>query len=204
LIVLSVLGLAVLAFAADQLVLGSGRLAERLGLEPVVVGVVVIGFGTSAPELVVAGTAGLQGQAELAASSLVGSNIINLTLILGVGGLTAALAVRSSVLRREAPLSVAAVTIFAITLLYGLSLAAGVALAGAVVVLLRFARATPCDVVAAETTDYLDTSVRPRLAVEVPRTLAGLAGTLLGAHLLVSNASELAVRAGVSPALVGS
>ncbi|MEV0235066.1 hypothetical protein [Nonomuraea sp. NPDC050786] len=141
LIVLSVLGLAVLAFAADQLVLGSGRLAERLGLEPVVVGVVVIGFGTSAPELVVAGTAGLQGQAELAASSLVGSNIINLTLILGVGGLTATLAVRSSVLRREAPLSVADVTIFAITLLYGLSLAAGVVLAvaliGAVVVLLR-------------------------------------------------------------------
>ncbi|MEQ4722450.1 sodium:calcium antiporter [Nonomuraea sp. B19D2] len=207
LIVLSVLGLAVLAFAADHLVLGSGRLAERLGLEPVVVGVVVIGFGTSAPELVVAGTAGLQGQAELAASSLVGSNIINLTLILGIGGLTAALAVRSSVLRREAPLSVATVTIFAITLLSGLRLAAGavlaVALIGAVVVLLRFARATPRDVVAAETTDYLDTSVRPRLAVEVPRTLAGLVGTLLGAHLLVANASELAVRAGVSPTLVG-
>jgi cation:H+ antiporter len=52
-------GLAVLALAADQLVLGSGRLAERLGVQPVVVGVVVIGFGTSAPELVVAGTAGV-------------------------------------------------------------------------------------------------------------------------------------------------
>ncbi|WP_171074198.1 hypothetical protein [Nonomuraea basaltis] len=61
LITLSALGLAVLAFAADHLILGSGRLAERLGLEPIVVGVIVIGFGTSAPELVVAATAGLQG-----------------------------------------------------------------------------------------------------------------------------------------------
>ncbi|MFI6744122.1 hypothetical protein ACIBI9_65650 [Nonomuraea sp. NPDC050451] len=118
LIALSVLGLATLAVAADHLVLGCGRLAERLGLEPVVVGVVVIGFGTSAPELVVAGTAGLQGQADLAVGSLVGSNIINLTLILGVGGLVAPLAVRSSVLRCEAPLSLAAVTVFAVALLY--------------------------------------------------------------------------------------
>ncbi|MCA2229240.1 hypothetical protein [Nonomuraea aurantiaca] len=73
---LSLLGLAVLALAADQLVLGSGRPAERLGVQPVVVGVVVIGFGTSAPELVVAGTASVHGQVELAAGSLVGSNIL--------------------------------------------------------------------------------------------------------------------------------
>ncbi|UBU18424.1 sodium:calcium antiporter [Nonomuraea gerenzanensis] len=95
LLALSALGLIVLALAADHLVLGSGRLAERLGLQPVVVGVVVIGFGTSAPELVVTGTASLRGQTDLALAGLVGSNIVNLTLILGVTGLVAALAVEA-------------------------------------------------------------------------------------------------------------
>ncbi|GAA2859645.1 sodium:calcium antiporter [Nonomuraea rubra] len=207
LVALSVLGLVVLALAADHLVLGSGRLAERLGLQPVVVGVVVIGFGTSAPELVVTATASLRGRTDLALAGLVGSNIVNVTLILGVCGLAAALAVRSSVLRREAPLSVAAVTLFAIAALSGLGFGAGavlvVALAGALVLLLRFARQAPGDPVAAETADYLETSVRPRLAAEVPRTLLGLAGTLLGAQLLVANASELAIQAGLSPDLVG-
>lgn len=207
LVLLSLAGLAVLALAADHLVIGSGRLAERLGLEPVVVGVVVIGFGTSAPELVVAGTAGLQRQAGLAAASLVGSNIVNVTLILGIGGLTAALAVRSSILRREAPLSVAAVTLFAVLLLSGLGLVAGlvlaVALVASVVVLVRFARSAPRDLIAAETADYLAEPVRHRLPVETIRTLLGLAGTLLGAQLLVSSASELAVRAGASPQMVG-
>lgn len=207
LVALSLAGLVVLAIAADHLVLGSGRLAERLGVQPVVVGVIVIGFGTSAPELVVAGTATAQGQIGLAAASLVGSNIINLTLILGVGGLIAALTVRSSILRREAPLSLAAVTVFAIALLYGLRPMTGamlaVALIGSVVVLLRFARSAPRDALARETDEFLHTEVRPRLTPELVRTGLGLGGTLLGAQLLVANASELALRAGLSAEVVG-
>lgn len=207
LVALSLAGLVVLTLAADHLVLGSGRLAERLGVQPVVVGVVIIGFGTSAPELVVAGTATARGQVGLAAASLVGSNIINLTLILGIGGLIAALAVRSSILRREAPLSLAAVTVFAIALLYGLHPIAGIAMAVAlvasVVLLLRFAHSAPRDVLATETDDYLHTEMRPRLSVELARTALGLGGTLLGAQLLVSNASELALRAGLSAEFVG-
>lgn len=203
----SLLGLVLLALAADHLVLGSGRLAERLGVQPVVVGVVVIGFGTSAPELVVAGTASVQGQVELATGSLVGSNIINLTLILGVAGLIAPLAVRSSVLRREAPLSVAAVGLFGLALLQGLGFVAGLVLAVAtivsVVLLLRLARSAPQDVVAAETEEFLEAGVRPRLAVEGVRTVLGLVGTLVGAQVLVTASSDLALRAGVSPDMVG-
>ncbi|MFI7148452.1 sodium:calcium antiporter [Nonomuraea sp. NPDC050022] len=205
--ILSVTGLVMLAIAADHLVLGSGRLAERLGIPPVIVGVVVIGFGTSAPELVVAGTATAQGHAELAAASLVGSNIINLTVILGAGALTAGLAVRSSVLRREAPLSLAAVTVFAIALLYGLGPPAGlaltVALIGAAILLVRFGRSASRDILAAETDNYLEATVRPRLLPETVRTILGLGGTLLGAQLLVANASELAIRMGLSAQIVG-
>ncbi|WP_283137082.1 sodium:calcium antiporter [Rhizohabitans arisaemae] len=205
--VLSVFGLVLLALAADHLVLGSGRLAERLGIQPVVVGVVVIGFGTSAPELVVAGTASVRDETELAAASLVGSNILNLTLILGVAGLIAPLVVRSTILRREAPLSVAAVAIFGVILMYGLwrtgSVVLTLGLIGSVILLLRFARAAPRDVVAAETVDYLNVAGQPRLAVECLRVLLGLGGTVLGAQLLVDNAAEMAVRLGVSAEVVG-
>src|SRR6266511_1357008 len=113
LVVLALAGLALLTFAADQLVLGAGRLATRLGIAPVVVGVVVIGLGTSTPEFVVSGLAAARGDAALALGNLTGSNIINVTLILGVVGLVAPIAVRSSVPRREAPLSVVAVALFA-------------------------------------------------------------------------------------------
>ncbi|MET7336462.1 hypothetical protein [Nonomuraea sp. NPDC005650] len=208
LVALSLAGLALLAVSADQLVLGSGRLAEQLGISPIIVGIVIIGFGTSAPELVVAGTAGAQGQAGLAVAGLVGSNVINLTLVLGVGGLTAALAVRSSILRREAPLSVAAVTVFAIALLYGLGplpgLGLALALIGSFVLLVRFARAIPADPIAAETSGYLaEPLARHRLPAEAVRTVFGLGGTLAGAQLLVAGASELASRAGVSAEVIG-
>ncbi|MGV9385790.1 sodium:calcium antiporter [Nonomuraea sp. NPDC003707] len=204
---LVVLGLVILAFAGDHLMSGAGRLAGRLGLQPVVVGVAVMGLVASVPELVVAATAGLRGHAELATASLVGWNILNLTAVLGVGGLTAPLVIRSLLLQREALLSVAAVTIFAITLLEGLGWGAGVTLAVAlicaVVLLVLLARAAPHDMVAAQSVGYLKTAELPRLRTEVLRTFAGLAGVLVGAQLVVINTSELAARAGVSPDLVG-
>ena len=112
LVALALLGLALLTVAADQLVLGAGRLGARLGVSAVVVGVVVIGLGTSAPEFVVSGLAAGRGDAGLALGNLVGSNIINVTLILGVASLVAPVVVRSSVPRREAPLAVAGVFAF--------------------------------------------------------------------------------------------
>ncbi|MFI9846695.1 sodium:calcium antiporter [Nonomuraea sp. NPDC051941] len=206
-IALIVLGLVILAFAGDHLMVGLGRLAGRLGLQPVMVGVVVMGLVASVPEIVVAATAGLGGHEELATASLVGWNILNLTAVLGVGGLTAPLMIRSLLLQREALLSVAAVTIFAITLLEGLSWGAAVTLAvaliSAVVLLVLLARAAPHDMVAAQSAGYLKTAELPRLRTEVPRTLVGLAGVLVGAQLLVINTSEVTARAGASPDLVG-
>jgi cation:H+ antiporter len=210
LVLFSLAGLALLALAADQLIVGSARLAERLGIAPVLVGVIVIGFGTSAPELVVAATAGARHETTLAAASLVGSNIINLTLILGVAGLVAPLMVRSSILRREAPLSLAAMTAFALALLYGLDTAAGIVLGlglgASAVLLVRFTRSTPRDPLAREVADFLAPAadaIRHPLPRETARTFLGLAGTLLGAQLLVANASEMSVRVGVPADVVG-
>src|SRR5574342_15098 len=125
-------GLVLLIVAADQLVVGAGRLATRLRVAPVVVGVVVIGVGTSSPELLVSSVAAAQGETGIAVGNLVGSNIINVTLILGLSALVAPIAVKATVLRREAPLSVAAVAVFAALTATGLGLARGVGLALAV------------------------------------------------------------------------
>jgi hypothetical protein len=75
-------GLVLLTVAADHLVLGASRIAARMRISPVIVGVVVIGLGTSAPEFLVSGLAAARGDAGLALGNLTGSNILNLTLII--------------------------------------------------------------------------------------------------------------------------
>lgn len=86
-LVLVVFGLAVLAKGADMFVAGAASLATVLRLSPVMVGAVVVGFGTGAPELLVSTTAAAHGSIDLAVGNVIGSNLANITLVLGVGGL---------------------------------------------------------------------------------------------------------------------
>src|SRR6185369_6284013 len=97
----AIAGLVLLAVAADHLVLGSSRLARRLRISPVVVGVVVIGLGTSAPEFLVSGLAASRGDTGIAIGNIVGSNILNITLILGIAAVISQVTVSSTVIRRE-------------------------------------------------------------------------------------------------------
>jgi cation:H+ antiporter len=204
LIAMSGAGLVLLAVAADQLVAGASRIASWLRMPPVVVGVVVIGLGTSAPEFLLAGLAATRGEVALALASLVGSNIVNVTLILGVAALIAPIAVSSSTVRREAPMSVGAVLIFAVAVVLGLGTVAGavlglvaVAAMKTLVWLARRAHEPPVPSVVS----LAARRIRP--AAEAGRTLLGLAGTLTGAQLLVVNASALAVELGISAEVVG-
>jgi cation:H+ antiporter len=128
-----VFGLILLTFAADQFVIGATRVAARLRLSAVVIGALVIGFGTSAPEIVVSGLAAGRGQMDLAAGNVIGSNVANLTLVLGAAALVAPITVRSRTLKREAPLSLAAVLLFAVLLQGGLSTLEGAILAVALI-----------------------------------------------------------------------
>jgi cation:H+ antiporter len=202
------LGLVVLLVAADQLVLGSARAAAWLRVPPTVVGIVVIGFGTSAPELVVSGLAAAGGKPGLAIGNIVGSNIANLTLVLGSAGLFGTVAATSSVLRREAPLSVAAVVLFAVLVRDGLGrgdgLLLGVVLAVCLGVLVWGALRRPRDALAGDVAEFVDGDPRHQWGAELARTLVGLAGTLGGAQLLVWGAVGVAERAGLSQAVVGA
>ncbi|MGY0237171.1 calcium/sodium antiporter [Longispora urticae] len=209
LIGLALLGLVLLAIAADQLVLGAGRLAAGLRVAPVVVGVVVIGLGTSAPEFLVSGLAAARGEADLAVGNLVGSNILNVTLILGVSALIAPVVVHARIVRREAPLAIAATVALAGAVLLGLGTWAGVVLgvlfAAALVFLIRLARepASQSPDLADDVEELLESPRPPRTWAEVARTILGLIGTLAGAQLLVANASDLAGRLGVPATVIG-
>ncbi|MET7392260.1 sodium:calcium antiporter [Dactylosporangium sp. NPDC005572] len=207
-VVLGIAGLALLTVGADQLVVGAGRLATVLRVAPVIVGVIVIGLGTSAPEFIVSGTAAVQDNSGLALGNLVGSNILNVTLILGVVAIVSPVLVRSSVPVREAPLMVAAVAVFGAFALVGMKFVAGVLLAvlslGALLVLGRLSRVPPDDPLPDDVAAFVEPSPPPgRAWVEVIRTLLGLAATLGGAQLLVANASTLASRWGVSDTVIG-
>ena len=203
---LGLVGLAALPVAADQMVLGAGRLAANLRISPVVVGVVVIGLGTSVPEFLVSGLAASSGQAGLALGNLIGSNIVNVTLILGVAALLAPVAVRSSIPAREAPLAMLAVAVFGGFAWWGLRLPAGLVLAGllvvAVVLLLRLARVGPRDPLPGEVVDRIGTPTGSP-GREGVRALLGLAGTLGAAQVVVSAASGVARRWGVPDVVIG-
>jgi cation:H+ antiporter len=99
-----VFGLALLVWSADRFVEGSAAAAGHFGLPPLLIGMVVVGFGTSAPEMVVSALAASQGNPGIALGNAYGSNITNIALILGLTALISPIAVHSQVLRKELPI----------------------------------------------------------------------------------------------------
>ncbi|MBV0933598.1 calcium/sodium antiporter [Marinobacterium weihaiense] len=97
-------GLAVLVWSADRFIDGAAATARYAGMPPLLIGMVIIGFGTSAPEMVVSAFASLQGNPNLALGNGYGSNITNIALILGITALLSPIAVHSQILRKELPL----------------------------------------------------------------------------------------------------
>jgi cation:H+ antiporter len=97
-------GLALLVWSADRFVEGSAATARYFGMPPLLIGMVIVGFGTSAPEMVVSALAASQGNPGIALGNAYGSNIVNIGLILGVTALISPIAVHSQVLRKELPI----------------------------------------------------------------------------------------------------
>jgi cation:H+ antiporter len=200
-----VAGLTLLTFASDQFVVGAARIATSLRLSAVIVGAVVIGVGTSAPELLVSVLAAAQGSLDIAVGNLIGSNVANLTLVLGVAAVLTPIGVHRGVLRREAPIALGAVVLFAILVRDGLTRIDGaillVGLAVALWLVLRAARdGDPA--LEAEVADFV-TEGPPSTRRETVRTALGLIGTLGAAQLLVVSAVAIAREAGLGEGFVG-
>ncbi len=198
-------GLAVLTVAADQFVAGAARLAVVMRISPIVVGAVIIGFGTSAPELLVSGLAGIQGSVDLAVGNIVGSNVANLTLVLGVAAMITPIAVRSPALKREAPLSLGLTVLFAVLIQGGVGPVEGVvlalALAATLTVIVWTARRGDDDL-GGEVEEYLHGRL-PSRRRETVRTALGLLGTLGAAQLLVVSATTIAAELGLNEGFIG-
>ncbi|MEC9088988.1 MAG: calcium/sodium antiporter [Actinomycetota bacterium] len=197
-IVSLLLGLFVLLKAGDVFVDGAVSLAKSLKMSSVVVGAIVLGFGTSAPELVVSTIAASQGNPSLGVGNIVGSNVANLSLVLGVAALVTPIALSSSVIRRQAPLSIAAVFIFALTVADGeLTRLDGVILLILLLIAMLILIKTPAE--AEQPNSVADQS----LARSLTFSLLGLGGVLAGAQLAVSGATTLADKWGLSGGFVG-
>ncbi len=198
--------LAVLIWSADKFVLGAASLARRLGMAPLLIGMLIIGFGTSAPEMIVSAFASWQGNPGIALGNAYGSNIVNIALILGLTALISPIAVQSSVVRREMPVLLG-VTALTVVLLWNLHLsrldalillAVFVALVGWSIY--ESAR-SPDDPLGAEVAAEMAQPLTIRMALLW--TLLGLVLLIISSRALVWGAVEIATSLGVSDLIIG-
>ncbi len=212
-------GLTLLFVGAELLVRGAVRLASGLGISPLVIGVTLVGFGTSAPELVTSIEASLSGAPGIALGNIVGSNIANILLIMGISALLYPVMVSSTALKRDGMVMLASTLVFAgVCALMPLGRVLGAAflfaLAVYLIMIVRTERqnsaaersAARAKAKALEDADPLlragaERTLPPLLALVL--ALAGLGLLIVGASLLVSNAVLLAQQIGVSDAVIG-
>lgn len=194
-----VLGVFLLTRAADEFVEGAANVANALRVSPVVIGAVIVGFGTSAPELLVSGIAASDGNLELGVGNVVGSNVANLTLVLGAAALIVPLFVSPGILAREAPLSLLGVLLFAFFTLNGLARWEGFVLLGCLVLALAWI------ISGGRVEESIDISLDGGASTmgQFGRTMIGLVGTVLGAQLMVWGALAIAAELNISGGLIG-
>ena len=200
-------GFILLVWGADRLVAGASATARNLGVSPLVIGLTIVAFGTSAPELVVSAMAAFQGNAGLAVGNAIGSNIANIGLILGITALIYPLRVESEILKREYPLLMLIMVgsfIMAADLVYdrteGWLMLSG--LAALIIWMVRFGlRRGPQDPLAEEFAAEIPSDMPMRVAVMW--LLIGLVILPLSSHFLVQGAVSIAQSLAVSDAVIG-
>jgi cation:H+ antiporter len=205
--VLFVIGFILLIKGADLLVDGASSIAKRLRISNLVIGLTVVAFGTSAPELVVNVIAGFKGNTDLAIGNIIGSNIANILLILGVASVIYPLTVRRNTIWKEIPLSLLAILIITVmandVLIDGASLSAitkadGFVLIGFFIIFLYYT------VGIAQATEERGEEIEQLSTIKsVIFLLLGLSGLVIGGDFIVRGATQIAISLGMRPALVG-
>jgi cation:H+ antiporter len=201
-------GLGVLIIGAELLLRGASRLAAAAGVAPLVIGLTVVAFGTSAPELAVSVQAGLSGRPDIALGNVVGSNIFNVLLILGVSALITPLAVARRVIRLDVPIMIG-VSVLAWVFAAGgrLSRAEGAILLAGIIAYSVFlavkARKETVRPPSPKPTAGVSHAGRREAVVAVLCVLIGLGTLVIGARWLVRGATELARQLGASELVIG-
>ncbi|MCB2113912.1 MAG: calcium/sodium antiporter [Parvularculaceae bacterium] len=206
---LILLGLAVLLVGGDLLVRGAVGLAAAMRIPPLLVSLTIIAFGTSAPELVVSVTSVLEHEAGIAIGNIIGSNIANVLLVLGLPAIIYPMSAHVQGLRRHGVAMLIATAAFAAIAYSGRALeqTTGAALFAGIIVYVSFlalsARSTRGrDPVIDEVSEYSGGD-KGNIGSTLIFLLAGLIGLPIGAHLLVTSGGSLAAALGVRPELIG-
>ncbi len=210
------LGISLLIAGGALLVRGASEIAEGFGISPMVVGLTIVGFGTSSPELVVNVIGATQGATELAFGNVVGSNISNLALVLGAAALMSPIAIQGEVVRRELPLLLLATTMMTVLALDG-PLEGGPAILGrtdAIVLMLIFCifiYITVLDALRSRREDALLKNIESSTMMS-PHSksrycwlmvIAGFVLLFVGGELTVKNGVAFAEDLGISSTVVG-
>lgn len=203
-----IVGLLFLTFGADRLVLGSSAIALKLGVSPLLIGITIVAFGTSAPELIVSINAALSGNGGISVGNVVGSNIANIGLILGVASLITPMTVHVSLIRRDIPIMIG-ISLISGWFIFGeeVSRGEGAFLVAGLILFLMLSvywakKETPNEAMVTELEEPLKNAhIATWLAwVYVAIGLGLLAG---GSELLVGGAVHIAETFGMSQTLIG-
>ena len=200
-----VVSLALLAISADKFVDGASSIARRLGISPLLIGLTIVSFGTSAPEILIAIMSAGSGSSDIAIGNAIGSNIANIALILGAASLFVPIPVASEVLRREIPL-LFAVVLFSTALLLDLHLSKIDGAAAIFTLLLCLgwlfwqSQTRSEDNIGEEFDDNIEDT---NLKTSILTTVVALVVLLVSARVLVWAAVEIARAANVSELMIG-
>lgn len=201
--IMLVFGFVLLVWGADKFVAGASALARRLGVSPLLVGLTIVAFGTSAPELAVSLTAALQGANEIAVGNVLGSNIFNLLMVAGLSAVVCPLVMDRTLLRRDWPISVGAAILLLVYILPDLTISR----IEGIILLLLFALVLGTQIRAAlKNRDTLESEedeiAMPPMMIGVNIVL-GLACIIIGGQLAVNGATGIARMFGLSETLIG-
>lgn len=201
-----VFGLIVLLVSSNAFIDGAASTAKHFGMPPLLIGMIIVGFGTSAPEMVVSTISALQGNPGIAVGNAYGSNIANIALILGITALISPVSVRSSILKKELPV-LTLITLVSITLVFDLSFS----LFDAGILLVLFASLmawsvyqglqSKRDELGDETDDEVNDSIPLKKALLL--LLGGIVFLVGSSRLIVWGAVEVARYFGVSDLIIG-
>ncbi len=203
-----VLGLVVLVIGADVLVRGASRLAVSFGVSPLVVGLTVVAFGTSAPEMAVSVGSALSGSPDLAIGNVVGSNIANILLILGISALITPLLVDEQIIRQEIPIMIGASALLVVVALDGrIGLIESITLFALVIAYTVFlvvqSRRASKSVQDEFETEIPTSNWDRHWSVQIGLIVVGLVMLVVGANWLVDSAVAFARAFGVSDLVIG-
>ena len=192
-------GFVILTLGAESLVRGASSIALKLGLSPLIIGLTIVAFGTSAPELAVSIKSAVAGNSEIALGNVIGSNIANIGLILGITALIRPIKIESQMVKRDIPIMIAASLLFwGLLLDDGLSFIDGAILSTLLVTYLSYSYFTADKQASDETED-----VGQRQWLSIIFIIVGISMLVGGGILFVDGAVALAQSFGISEIIIG-